>query len=56
MSTKHVWLKALARRTPAIGALLVGGWLVIALLSHALAPYDPFHSMVPLMTPGAQFQ
>jgi ABC-type dipeptide/oligopeptide/nickel transport system permease subunit len=52
MST-HVWLKALARPTPAIGAVLVGGWLLIALLSHVLAPYDPFHSMVPLLSPGA---
>jgi ABC-type dipeptide/oligopeptide/nickel transport system permease subunit len=24
------------------------------LLSHALAPYDPLHSMVPLLTPGAR--
>ena len=53
MSTQHAWLKALARPTPAIGAVLVGGWLVIALLSHVLAPYDPFHSMVPLLSPGA---
>ncbi|HEY0341403.1 MAG TPA: hypothetical protein VGC34_11405, partial [Steroidobacteraceae bacterium] len=53
MSTRNGWLKALARPTPAIGALLVGGWLIIALLSNVLAPYSPFHSMVPLMTPGA---
>jgi ABC-type dipeptide/oligopeptide/nickel transport system permease subunit len=32
---------------------MVGGWLVVALLSHTLAPYDPLHSMVPLMTPGS---
>ena len=53
MSGGRVWLKALARPTPAIGAFLVGGWLFIALLSHVLAPYDPFHSMVPLLSPGA---
>ena len=53
MSTHYLWLKALTRPTAAIGALFVGGWLVVALLSHVLAPYDPFHSMVPLMTPGA---
>ena len=47
------WLEALARPTPAIGAMLVGGWLVIAMMSHLLAPYDPFHSMVPLLSPGA---
>jgi ABC-type dipeptide/oligopeptide/nickel transport system permease subunit len=47
------WLKALARPTAGSGALLVGGWLVIALLSNVLAPYDPFHSMVPLLSPGA---
>src|SRR5581483_11572986 len=46
------WLKSLTRPTAATGALLVGGWLVVALLSHVLAPYDPFHSMVPLMSPG----
>ena len=39
--------------TAASGAVLVGGWLFVALLSPALAPYDPLHSMVPLMTPGA---
>ena len=48
-----MWLNALARPTPAIGAMLVGGWLVIAMMSHLLAPYDPFHSMVPLLSPGA---
>jgi ABC-type dipeptide/oligopeptide/nickel transport system permease subunit len=47
------WLEALARPTAGSGALLVGGWLVIALLSNVLAPYDPFHSMVPLLSPGA---
>ena len=41
-------------KTAAIGAVLVGGWLLVALLSHVLAPYDPLHSMVPLMTPGAR--
>src|ERR1700743_2104459 len=53
MSSNHVWLKALGRPTTAIGAFLVGGWLLIALLSRLLAPYDPFHSMVPLLSPGA---
>jgi ABC-type dipeptide/oligopeptide/nickel transport system permease subunit len=53
MSVRYAWLRALARPTAAIGAILVGAWLVIAVLSHALAPYDPLHSMVPLMTPGA---
>ena len=48
-----MWLKALARPTAGSGALLVGGWLVIALLSNVLAPYDPFHSMIPLLSPGA---
>jgi ABC-type dipeptide/oligopeptide/nickel transport system permease subunit len=46
-------LEALARPTAAVGTLLVGGWLVIALLSNILAPYSPFHSMVPLLSPGA---
>ena len=53
MSVRYAWLEALARPTAASGVILVGGWLVIALLSHALAPYDPLHSMVPLMAPGA---
>jgi ABC-type dipeptide/oligopeptide/nickel transport system permease subunit len=53
MRARYVWLRALARPTAAVGLLLVGGWLLIALLSHALAPYDPLHSMVPLMTPGS---
>jgi ABC-type dipeptide/oligopeptide/nickel transport system permease subunit len=47
------WLEALARPTAGSGALLVGGWLVIALLSNVLAPFDPIHSMVPLLSPGA---
>jgi ABC-type dipeptide/oligopeptide/nickel transport system permease subunit len=53
MSLRYVWLRPLTRPTAAIGALLVGGWLVVAVLSRVLAPYDPLHSMVPLMTPGA---
>jgi ABC-type dipeptide/oligopeptide/nickel transport system permease subunit len=53
MSVRYAWLTALARPTAAIGAILVCSWLVVAVLSHALAPYDPLHSMVPLMTPGA---
>jgi ABC-type dipeptide/oligopeptide/nickel transport system permease subunit len=53
MSSRSLWLKSLARPTAAVGVFLVGGWLLVALLSHVLAPYDPFHSMVPLMTPGA---
>jgi len=53
MSLRYAWVRALARPTAAIGALVVGGWLVVAVLSHALAPFDPLHSMVPLMTPGA---
>ena len=53
MSLRYVWLRPLTRPTSAIGALLVGGWLVVAVLSRVLAPYAPLHSMVPLMTPGA---
>ena len=48
-----MWLKALARPTAGSGALLVGGWLLIALLSNVLAPYNPLHSMIPLLSPGA---
>src|ERR1700761_5999855 len=47
------WLKALARPTAGVGAFLWGGWLVVALLSGVLAPYDPLHSMIPLLSPGA---
>src|SRR6185437_5455357 len=47
------WLKALTQPTAAIGVLLVGGWLVVALLCNVLAPYDPLHSMAPLLSPGA---
>jgi ABC-type dipeptide/oligopeptide/nickel transport system permease subunit len=49
----HTWVKALARPTTAIGAILVVGWIVVALLSGLLAPYDPLHSMQPLALPGA---
>lgn len=48
-----MWLKALTRPTAAFGVLVVGGWLVVAVLSRVLAPYDPLHSMVPLLSPGA---
>ena len=54
MTVRYQWLRALARPTAATGAFLVGGWLLIALLSNALAPYDPLHSMVPLLTPGSR--
>lgn len=54
MTRRYAWLASLARPTAAIGALLVGGWLAIALLSRVLAPYDPLHSMVPLLTPGSR--
>jgi ABC-type dipeptide/oligopeptide/nickel transport system permease subunit len=54
MSIRYEWLKTLGRPTAAVGALLVGSWLVVAFLSHVLAPYDPLHSMAPLMSPGAR--
>jgi ABC-type dipeptide/oligopeptide/nickel transport system permease subunit len=46
------WLQALARPTTAVGATLVAGWILVALLSGSLAPYDPLHSMVALALPG----
>lgn len=49
---RHTWLQALTRPTTAVGAVLVVGWIVVALLSGVLAPYDPLHSMVPLALPG----
>src|ERR1700692_4104023 len=49
----HTWVKALARPTTAVGAILVVGWIIVALLSGMLAPYDPLHSMQPLALPGA---
>jgi peptide/nickel transport system permease protein len=50
---RHTLVQALARPTTAVGAILVVGWIVVALLSGMLAPYDPLHSMVPLALPGA---
>jgi ABC-type dipeptide/oligopeptide/nickel transport system permease subunit len=49
---RQSWVKALARPTTAVGAIIVAGWIVVALLSGMLAPYDPLHSMVPLALPG----
>ena len=46
-------LKSLRHPLVAIGVLLVGGWIVIALLAPWLAPYDPLKSIVPLQPPGA---
>jgi ABC-type dipeptide/oligopeptide/nickel transport system permease subunit len=53
MTIQHPWLRRFARPTAAIGVLMVGGWIVVALFSSFLAPYDPLHSMVPLVPPGA---
>jgi ABC-type dipeptide/oligopeptide/nickel transport system permease subunit len=49
---RPTWLQALARPTTAVGAVLVVGWIVVALLSGSLAPFNPLHSMVPLALPG----
>lgn len=36
-----------------VGGLLSIGWLLVALLAPALAPYDPIKTLVPLAPPGA---
>ncbi len=41
-----------ARPTAACGAALVGGWILVALFANLIAPYDPLHSMGPLLPPG----
>jgi peptide/nickel transport system permease protein len=46
-------LKSLRHPLVAIGVLLVGGWIVIALFAPWLAPHDPLKSITPLLPPGA---
>ncbi len=46
-------LKSLRHPLVAIGVILVGGWIVIALFAPWLAPHDPLKSVVPLASPGS---
>jgi ABC-type dipeptide/oligopeptide/nickel transport system permease subunit len=48
----RAWLIRLKRPTAAIGAALVGMWLVVALLAPLLAPFDPLRTIQPLTPPG----
>lgn len=36
-----------------IGGLIVGGWILVALLAPLIAPFDPLRSIEPLASPGA---
>ena len=40
------------RPTAVAGGLLVGGWILVALFANLIAPYDPLHSIQPLVPPG----
>ncbi|MDR3507393.1 MAG: ABC transporter permease, partial [Caulobacteraceae bacterium] len=37
-----------------IGAVIVGGWVLVALLAPLIAPFDPLKSLVALASPGAR--
>jgi len=43
----------LLRAPIVIGAILVGGWILVALLAPVIAPFDPLKSLVALASPGA---
>jgi len=50
--TAGVLRQIAGRPTAAIGAALVGGWILVAIFAGIIAPYDPLHSMQPLVLPG----
>jgi ABC-type dipeptide/oligopeptide/nickel transport system permease subunit len=47
------WLRPARHPLVALGIVLVGGWIFIALFAGLLAPYDPLRSIVPLVPPGS---